>query len=774
MEHDGPYAGNALDAAPRGAGTSAQAASPEPWSQTRIIGTRTPRVDGYERASGSATYPTDVVLPGMLHAAILRSPHAHARVTRVDFAAAARLPGLRAVLSGESPGAAIPWYRGPQGFRSTLFDPHVRYAGEEVAAVAADTPWQAHDALRAIRVEYDVLPFAVSAGEALKSGAPPVFEGDNLVRPPVVYERGDVAKGFAEADVIVEETFTTAVEIHVPMERHGCVAKWDGPRLTVWESTQGVYAIQSQLAEALDLPLASVRVICPYMGGGFGSKLEAGKHVVIAALLARQTGRPVRLVLSREETMLSAGNRPAARMTVKAGAKRDGTLTALTFSCTASGGAYSDGGTSLVDWQARDLYRCPNVRTEATDVFTHAGPSRPFRAPGHPQGSWALEQTIDALAMRLGVDPVDLRLRNVPAVSQARGDAPYTSTGLRQCLEDGARTFGWGEARSRRPAAGHLRRGVGVAAGLWIGGGGSPPSTVIVKLFADGSANLNMGASDLGTGTRTVMAMVVAEELGVALDRIQVENADTGTTQFATPSGGSKTVPTEAPAVRDAALDVERQVVELAADQLKVDPASLDLRDGRVVRSDGTDALALADITALWRRGVVVGIGRRGPNPAGQVVNPFAAHFAEVEVNTRTGEVTVLRVLAAQDSGRVMNRLTYDNQVFGGIAMGLGLALTEARVMDEVHAGRVLSANLHDYRIPTAMDVPADLTCLPVDPNDRACNSVGAKGLGEPATIPTAAAIANAVAHATGIRVVDSPIDPMRLVALLAARERRG
>jgi xanthine dehydrogenase YagR molybdenum-binding subunit len=287
--------------------------------------------------------------------------------------------------------------------------------------------------------------------------------------------------------------------------------------------------------------------------------------------------------------------------------------------------------------------------------------------------------------------------------------------------------------------------------------------------------NLNMGASDIGTGTKTVMSMVVAEELGIPLDQIRVEHADTGTTQFTNPSGGSKTVPTESPAVRDAAIDVKRQVVALAATQLKVDAASLDLRGGAIVSAaDGTKKLPLSEVRAIRSHGVIVGVGRRGPDPAGKVVNPFAAHFAEVEVNTRTGEVKVLRFLAAQDSGRVMNRLTYDNQVIGGVTMGIGLALTEDRIMDRVHEGRVLSGNLHDYKLPTSMDVPADLASLPIDLNDTACNSVGAKGLGEPATIPAAAAVANAVAHAIGVRVPDSPISPMRVLAALGTPQQRG
>ncbi|HEX9977325.1 MAG TPA: molybdopterin cofactor-binding domain-containing protein, partial [Acidimicrobiia bacterium] len=359
--------------------------------------------------------------------------------------------------------------------------------------------------------------------------------------------------------------------------------------------------------------------------------------------------------------------------------------------------------------------------------------------------------------------------------SQANeGQPPYTTTGLRQCLTEGAKAFGWDAVRRRSKGDGPVKRGVGVAAGLWIAGDGGPPATVIVKLFPDGSANLNMGASDIGTGTKTVMAMVVAEELGVPLERIQIENADTGTTEYATASGGSKTVPTEAPAVRSAALAVKRQLFELAAEELKVPANQLYIEGDAVVSTkDPKVTKKIAALQGLRRRGLLIGVGTRGPNIEGKVINPFVAQFCEVEVDTRTGEVEVLRFLSANDSGRVMNRLTYENQVIGGITMGIGLALTEQRVFDR-QTGKVVNRNWHDYKIPTAMDVPADMTSLPIDVPDPEANTTGAKGLGEPVTIPTAAAVANAVYDAVGVRVTESPISPMRLIGLIAARGKRG
>jgi CO/xanthine dehydrogenase Mo-binding subunit len=751
------------------------------WNKTNIIGKPLPRVDGYERVSGKALYPSDVLLPEMLYGAILRCPHPHARVQSVDIAKAREMPGVRAVISGFTGDANPPWvYSNQKNEVSTrLFETHCRFEGEPVAAVAAESPYQAQDALRAIGVAYEILPFTADERKALEPGAPSIHEAGNRVGDPQRYQRGNVEEGFKEADQIVEMSFDTACELQTPMELHGCVANWEGGKLTLWESTQGVYAVQSGVAKTLRLPLSKVRVIGTYMGGGFGSKLRAGKYTVIAALLSKIAARPVKLFLTREETYLATGNRPASHMRLKAGVKKDGTLTALDFSCLGTGGAYPAGGTSLVDWLVRDLYTCPHVRSEMTEVYINAGPARPMRAPGMPQGAWALEQVMDALAQAIGMDPVALRLKNIPATSQAReGNPPYTTTGLRECLVQGAKIFGWKEAReklAREKPSGHLRRGVGMAACLWFVGGGGPPSTIVVKLFPDGSVNLNMGASDIGTGTRTVMAMVVGEELGVKPELVQIENADTGTTQYATPSGGSKTVPTESPAVRSAAIEVKRQLFEMASRQLKVEPRSLSMQGGEIFqREDITKRVPIADLEELKKQGVIVGVGYRGPNPGNRSVNPFAAQFCEVEVNTGTGEARVIRIVSANESGRVMNRLTYDSQVIGGITMGIGFAMTEQRVLDQNRTGKLVNKSWHDYKIPTAMDVPLEMVSVPVDLDDTEANTTGAKGLGEPVTIPTAAAIANAIHHATGIRVTQTPMSPVQLCALFSGPKKEA
>ena len=761
---------------PPSAGPGASGPKLEPWTETRIVGKPVQRIDAYDRVGGSATFTADVILPNMLHGATLRCPHAHARVKKLDASGAEKMPGVHAIITDQTPGAEIPWYGGRAGSPSRLFDPHCRFEGEEVAAVAAETPYQAWDAVRAIKVEYEVLPAVSTTEEALKPNAPPVQGTSNRVSDkPQVYERGNLQAGFAAADVVRERTYSTACEIHTPMESFGCVARWDGNNyLTLWDTTQGVFPVQQTVAQLLKLPLANVRVIGHYMGGAFGSKLSASKYHIITALLAKKTGKPVKLFLTREEAMLAVGNRPPVRMTIKAGVKKDGTLTALQMTNVGIVGAYPAGGVGGVDHQVRDLYLCPNVRTEGTDVYINAGPSRAFRAPGHPQGNWALEQMMDELAEAIGMDPVELRVKNVPTISQARNNQPYTTTGLKDCLVEGAKAFGWKEARQRSRGTGPIRRGVGVAAGLWQGGSGGPPSTVIVKLFTDGSVNLNMGAGDIGTGTKTVMAQVVAEELGVPFERIRIEHADTGTTQYATASGGSKTVPTESPATRNAAIEVKRQLLEMAAAQLKTTADDLSLVDGQIVlKSDPSKKTAITAVSALRQRGVIVGVGYRDPNPQGRVTCPFAAHFAEVEVNVRTGEVKILRYLAAQDSGRVMNAKMFANQTFGAVTMGIGLAMTEARVLDRGQTGKMVNANLHDYKVPTALDIAPDPVCLPIDLHDNFTNT-GAKGLGEPSTVPAASVVANAIYNAIGVRCSDSPMTPDRLCQLLAKAGTRG
>jgi CO/xanthine dehydrogenase Mo-binding subunit len=741
----------------------------EPWGETKIVGKALARVDAYERVSGAARYTADIILPDMIYAAILRCPHAHALVKSVDTSAAEKMPGVIAVLTGKSPEADIPWYGGrtPQ---SKLFDPHCRYEGDEVAAVAAKTPYQASDALKAIKVAYEKLPFAIDDA-ALKPEAPKLYDSGNSTGEPRIMRRGDVTKGFAEADVVLEESFYTSVQLHTPMEAHGSVVRWDGDKLTIWDSTQGVYdGVLFSAARALKLPLNKVRVICKYFGGGFGSKLELGKYTIIAALLSRKTARPVKITLTREETLLAVGNRPEAKMTLKAGVKKDGTLTALQLTNVSTPGAYAAG--TSVGFQVAELYRCPNVLITESAFYTNAGRGRPFRAPGFPPGNWPLEQMMDMLAEKIQMDPIEIRLKNFTDFSQTR-NMPYTSTGLKECLTEGARQFGWKDARSKEKSSGHIKRGVGVAAGMWQGGNGSPPYTAEVRMFVDGGITIKTGAMDIGTGTKTCACMVAAEEFGVPLENIRIENADTAVTPYAQSSGGSMTLPGLIPAVRKGAWLVKRQLLSWASDSIGVGADDLELKDGSIVSRHSPEKKKT--IEELMRaHGVmdVIGIGNRDPNPRNKATMPFAAHFAEVEVNINTGEIKVVRLLGANESGRVINLKTFNNQVLGGMTMALGFGLTEKRVMDR-QTGKMCNLNLHDYKVPTALDVPADHDVLAIDPKDAECNIVGCKGSGEPAHVPTASAIANAVYNAIGVRPTHAPIEPKTILELLS-KEKRG
>jgi len=741
----------------------------EPWKETKIVGKSLPRVDAYDRVSGAAQYTFDVMLPDMLYAATLRCPHAHARVKSIDTGAAEKMPGVRAVLTAKSAGADIPWYggRNPQ---SKLFDPHCRHQGEEVAAVAAETPYQAKDALKAIKVEYEVLPFAHNEETALKADAPKIHESGNRVGRPRESGRGDVEKGFAEADIVLEETFYTHVQIHVPMEAHSSVAKWDGDKLTIWDSTQGVYdAVHFPISRALRVPLNKVRVICKYMGGGFGAKLELGKYSVMAALLARSTGRPVKIALSREETLLCVGNRPDAKMTLKAGVKNDGTLTALQLTNIATPGAYSSG--TSVGFQVAELYRCSNVKITENAFYINAGKARPFRAPGFPQCSWALEQMMDMLAEKINMDPVELRLKNFTEFSQS-SQMPYTSAGLKACLEEGAKAFGWKEAKAARKPDGHIKRGVGLAGGTWSMGMGRPPYPAEVRMLYDGSVTIRTGAMDIGTGTKSVACITAAEELNVPLENVRIENADTATHPYAQSSGGSMTLPGLIPAVRRGAFLVKKQLLGWAAEDLGVSADDLELKDNGVVSRTRPDKKkTIAELIRAQGQMEVIAVGNRQPNPSNKRVIPFAAHFAEVEVNTKTGEIKVVRLVGANESGRVINRKTFDNQVFGGMTQGVGFGLMEKRVLDR-QTGKMANLNWHDYKIPTSMDMPPDHKVVAIDPNDTECNIVGCKGLGEPAKIPAAAAVANAIYDAIGVRPTHGPVDPRTILELLAKGKR--
>jgi CO/xanthine dehydrogenase Mo-binding subunit len=672
-----------------------------------VIGRPHARVEGFEKVTGRAMYACDVRLPGQLFARVLRSPHAHARVLEVDASRAERHAGVHAVLTGASAGD-VSWYEG-----SRLFDDTVRFAGEEVAAVAAESEDIAEDALRLIEVRYE--PLEHRAG--LEAGARGEAE---------VQGRGDVEAGFAAAEVVIDETYATQTALHHCMEPHGCVAFWEAERLTLYESTQGIFSVREEIAARLGMAEENVRVVKQHMGGGFGSKQIAWKHSAIAALLAKRAGRPVQLVLDRTAESLAVGNRNATRQRVRLGARRDGRLTAIDVHIEVDTGAYLAGGeASDVMGTYQTLYSCPNVRAEQLPVRTNAGPAVAFRAPGHAEASFALESAMDELARRLGIDPIALRLLNYAERDQLK-DRPYTAPeSLRRCYESVAQAFGWGRPRGPR-ALGAKRRGVGFAAHDWAGGSGHPPAEALVRWHADGAVEVITGSQDIGTGTRTALCQVAAEALGVPLERVACRLGDTAAGLYAPVSAGSATLATLGPAVHAAAQAAKRK------------------RERQ--RSPRT----------------VEGRGKRAANRRDRSIRTCGAQCAEVEVDTQTGDITVLRVAAAHDCGRIVNPLLVESQVAGGIVQALGYALSEARVVDRV-SGIVLNPNLEEYKLPTAADMPEIENATRSLADDEA-NSLGAKGIGEPPIIPTAAAIANAVYDAVGVRLRELPLRRERLL----------
>ncbi|MFN8541336.1 MAG: molybdopterin cofactor-binding domain-containing protein [Thermomicrobiales bacterium] len=733
-----------------------------------VVGKGLPRVEGAEKVTGRAVYAYDVRLPGQLYARVLRSPHPHARIRRIDTSRAAALPGVRAVLSSADE-TGITWYQE----ECPLFDTTLRLVGDEVAAVAADSEEIADDALRLIEVEYEPLPFVRALTAAQRPDAPKIHAGGNVAGEPQEYARGNVEAGFRQAEVIIDEEYTTATAMHNALEPHGGTAMWEGGRLTLWCSTQSVFDVREQVAQKLGVPAHRVRVIKQFMGGGFGAKQVAWKQDVIAALLARRSGRPVQLMLDRHAENLVAGTRNATQQRVRLGAKRDGTLTAIEAEIALETGAYQVGGeASNVAGVYQELYRCANVRTEQTAFYTNYGPTVAFRAPGYVEGAFALETAMDQLARELGMDPLDLRLKNYAGEDQ-QGGKPYTlPEGLRACYDRATGVFGWRGYR-KPPAEGTKRRGVGLAASSWMGGSGHPPGYAWVKLNGDGSADVVTGTQDIGTGTRTGLTQVAAEELGFPMERVTLHLGDTGNGPYSPVSSGSATQPTIGPAIRAAALDAKRQLLEVAAELLDASPEVLSVRDGKIeIAGKPGEGVPVEKITGQIAPHMILGQGARGANPEDKTIRTFGAQCAEVEVDTATGEVTVLRVVASADCGRIINPTMVESQMVGGVTQGFGFALMEERVRDGRY-GMPLNANLEEYKVPTVADIPR-IEHAAVGIPDLEANPTGAKGVGEPPLIPTAPAIANAIYDAVGVRLYETPFNRRRLLEALAARGRAG
>ncbi|HXD49881.1 MAG TPA: xanthine dehydrogenase family protein molybdopterin-binding subunit [Gemmatimonadaceae bacterium] len=736
---------------------------PAPWTESAeltVVGQRVPRMDALEKVTGDARYTADIQLPGMLHAAIVRAGAPSGRVTTLDLSTALAMPGVRgAVTMDDLPDVKLDGVR--------LFDLAVHYAAQPVAAVCADSLDVAERAARAVRVVVEPAPHVSTASEALADGAPLVHPTGNAPRrSPRTFSRGDVDAALRDADVVVTREYRTPVALHTALEPHGAAAEWSGGRVTVWESTQGIFNTRADLASAFELPLSSVRVIKNYMGGGFGAKNGASHATYVAVALARKTGRPVRCILDREGEQSDAGNRPATHQRVTLAAKRDGTLTAIRFdgTITLGVGGWLEGPGNIY----RELYRCPNVTTTETFAYVNTAPMASFRAPGSVEGAVGLECTMDILARELGIDPLELRRRNYAERDQDK-DRPYSDKRLDACYDQGAERFGWKRARARRNEPGaRLRRGVGMASIVW-GAGGGPPAYATVRINRDGTIEVLTGAQDLGTGARTVMAQIAAEALGARINDVRTVLGDTERLPFASNSWGSITTASVGPAVRVAAEEARDSLFEAAAPMLDSEPDDLESRDSEIHSKNNDRCLLFRDVCEKLGDVMIIGQGSRGPNPQKTAISAFGAQFAEVDVDVETGRVRVLRIVSAHDSGRIINPTLAESQLEGGIIQGLGYALFEERALDQ-HLGLQLNPTMHDYKVPTIGDVP-EIDAFFVEGADVTANHTGAKGLAEPPIIGTAPAIANAVADALGAEVRELPLAPWRVLS--AARAAR-
>jgi CO/xanthine dehydrogenase Mo-binding subunit len=730
------------------------------------------RLDGQAKVRGSLRFGFDYEEAGMLHGAVLRSPLPAARIVRIDVAAAATLPGVRAIVTAHDVPETV---AGMLVADQSLFARDVvRYAGEPLAAVAADNLHQALQAARAIDVELEPLD-VVELEQALAEGTRGVHEAraEESSHPNLAWETvldaGAVERALIDAPVVVETEVRVPRQHQAPIEPHCAVARVENGRVVLHTPTQAPFQVRQRVAGLLDLPLNDVRVVVTPIGGGFGGKLEPLVEP-IAAALAQASGRPVRIVLSRQEELQASGPRENAVVRLRLGADRDGTLLALDGECLIDAGAYA-GETPLFASAAplilTGTYRIPNARIVGRAVYTNSAPTASFRGVCGPYCCFALESTLDLLARELKLDRHELRLRNV---LRAGEQTTFGQTLDDACLAEALEKLYWpGE---REQDAGRIRRGVGFAAQTWITN--PEPGHVTLKLEEDGSVLLVTGAVEIGTGAVALAApLLVAEALGVDPESVRVADPDTDAVAYDGGAQGSRTAVALAQAIGIAAASVREQILATAAEVLEADPASLDLDDGGVVDGRGS-RLPLAQVAeaALWTRGPIVGTGTHSVTPpahdpatlTGAIVTSLAtptyhAHRAEVEVDTDTGIVRVLGYAVAQDVGRAFDSAAIAGQVQGGVAQGIGYALFEELRLDH---GVVLESSLEHYRLPTALDVPAvELSLL---------ESGEPKGVAEPPIVPVAAAVANAVADAIGRPLTRLPITPFAVLEALGRR----
>ena len=717
----------------------------------RLIGTKIPRVDGLGKASGRTKYPSDVHPDGMLFGVMLYSPYAFAKVKSIDTSAAEKMPGVKAVhVIAQGPEPA-----------SNKEGATLRYQGDDIAAVAAETEEQARDAVRAIKVEYEVLPHAVTEAQAMAKDAPEIAKGGN-VRPGRAIVKGKPEEAMEKADATIEGTYSLPVITHVCLESHGLTAKFDegkdkgNSKITAWASTQAVSVTANELAGAFDIPVSNVTVLTEVMGGGFGSKFGADIWGRTAAELSRKAGgRPVRIFLDRIQEHLGGGNRPSATGHVKLGGTKDGKLVAMIAETHGTGG--SRGGSMF---PLPYVYDIPASSRSHAEVFVNGGGARAMRAPGHPQGCAVMEAAVDDLADKLGIDPLEMRLKNLPP-----GDmrTPIYEGEVKL----GAELIGWRENRKPRGqnGKGPIKRGLGMALHQW-GGGGTQDKQVLCIINPDGSVEVRGGTQDIGTGARTIMAIIAAELLGLEVSDIK-SNIGNSTFPPGQPSGGSTTTPSQSPPTYSAVTQARDALFAKIAPELGCEPADLSLKDGHVFVKD--------EKKLTWREACrklgmmpISELGKFQPGLAS--VGVGGCQFADVTVDTETGLVKVNKIVAIQDSGLILDRLTWDSQVYGGVIGGLNYGLFEERVMDPV-TGVMLNPDMEMYKLAGASDIP-EIIIRAYEPDDQ--KKRGVIGVGEPPTIATAAAIGNAVTNAIGVRVSEWPMSPRNVLNALATASKEG
>ena len=743
----------------------------------KFVGKSHERLDGYAKVSGRARYTSDVQLPGMLYAKFVNASVPHAKVVSVDTSAAERHPGVKGVhVIQHVMGSAV--LRDPK--LEQVNYPVVRYAGQPIAAVAATTPYAAEEAAALVKVKYDILPFVVDLDKARASDAPPVFPGPadeegtagggggphgvpqtGNVHGPSLRKVADVEQGLHEADVVVEGRYVTQVQTHSALETHGVVADWKPELLTVWASTQGTASVREELAGYFKIPMAQIRVITEYMGGGFGAKFGAGNHGVVAAALSKKTGAPVRLMLDRKEEHLSVGNRPSSDQMLHIGAKKDGTLTAVHLVSYGTAGCGTGAGCA---GPAGNLYKYASLHTEENDVFTNAGPGTAMRAPGHPQGAFALEQTIDDLAIKLNLDPIDLRDRiDVHPVRKVE----------RQIVRESAI---W-KARQQVAGAdrGPVKRGVGLAQSVWYRFV-SMDSAAEVRVHKDGSLEVLSAVQDIGSGIRTVMAQIVAEQFGVPPDKIAVRIGDTNY-PVGPDSGGSVTTLSLTPAVRDAAWQASQKFLAEIAPALGTAGSDLELVDGEVRSKSGKmKPVAFKRAAARMKTDQIAVQSKRVPDyDRSKYLTYGGVDVAEVEVDTELGRIHVKRILSVHDCGRPMNPSQVISQINGGVLQGISYTLFENRLLDPEY-GLMVNPNLEQYKITGSRETP-EIEVQLVEAYIGQ-SSTDASGIGEAAGIVSVgAAIGNAVYNAIGVRIRQMPMTPSVVLAALnqpGAKEGRS